>query len=70
MVFDNLEREIISLYKMITGKGLKKIPHRNKSKHKHFETYYTKETKALVESVYSEDLKLYQKVLFDSPCYY
>tara|TARA_B100001564_G_scaffold131398_1_gene110044 strand:+ start:4224 stop:4811 length:588 start_codon:yes stop_codon:yes gene_type:complete len=69
MVFDDLEREIISLYKMITGKDLKKIPHRNKSKHKYFETYYTKKTKALVESVYSEDLKLYQKALFDAACY-
>lgn len=60
MVFDNLEREIISLYKMIIGKDLETIPHRNKGKHQHFETYYTEKTKAIVESIYSEDVKLYQ----------
>ena len=60
MLFDNLEKEVISLYKMITGKDLETIPHRNKGKHKHFETYYTEKTKAIVESIYSEDVKLYQ----------
>lgn len=63
MLFDNLEKEVISLCKMITGINLEKIPHYNKSKHQHFETYYTKNTKAIVESIYSEDVKLYQYML-------
>lgn len=63
MIFDNLEKEVISLYKMITGINLETIPHRNKSKHQHFEAYYTEKTRKIVENIYSEDVELYQKVL-------
>lgn len=63
ITFDNLERDTISLYKMITGRDLETIPHENKSKHQHFEAYYTEKTRKIVENIYSEDVELYQKVL-------
>ena len=63
IAFDNLEKELISLYKMIIGKEPLKIPHHNSSKHKHFETYYTENTRKIVENIYREDVELYQKVL-------
>ena len=36
-----------------------RFPHRNKSKHSHYSSYYTEETKKIIAKVYETDFKLF-----------
>jgi hypothetical protein len=48
---------------MIHGQELIEVPVINKSKHEHFEEYYTEETKNIVANLYKEDITLYKEIL-------
>lgn len=60
ILFENLEVETKYMYKTFTGKDLEELPIINASKHDHYETYYTKETKKMASEVYQRDTQLYE----------
>ena len=62
-IIENLENETRKLYSIIHDQDLIEVPVINKSKHEHFEEYYTEETKNIVANLYKEDITLYKEIL-------
>ena len=61
-LFENLEEETRKLYSIIHNQDLIEVPIINKSKHQHFEEYYTEETKNIAANLYEEDIALYKEI--------
>ena len=61
-LFENLEEETRKLYAIIYDQDLLEVPVINKSKHQHFEEYYTEETKNIVANLYKDDITLYKEI--------
>jgi len=57
MFFENLAEDIKIISKKL--KIQSKLLHINKSSHKNYKNYYDEESKSIVSSVYSEDIKLF-----------
>lgn len=53
--FENLQEDFDSFCEKI-GVPKSKLPHRNKSNHEHYSSYYDKETRDIIETKYKKDL--------------
>ena len=53
--FENLQKDFDKACEM-TGITKRKLPHKFKTKHKHYSAYYTPESKRMVEEKYYEDI--------------
>lgn len=56
--FENIRDDLQKLDKIINLKPTF-VPHQNKSEHKHYEEYYTPETKKIIYNYYEKDFKLF-----------
>ena len=56
--FENIQEEFKQMVEDIGLQGVSKnLPHKNKTNHKHYSSYYTKETIDLIEQIFIEDIK-------------
>jgi chondroitin 4-sulfotransferase 11 len=53
---ENINKDFNHISKIIKIKG--NLPHKNKTVHKHYKTYYNDKTKAVIEDVFKDDIKL------------
>jgi hypothetical protein len=56
--FEHLDRDFSLALSMAGGPGAR-LPHRNRSAHEHFTSYYTPTTVELVRRLYSQDVSLF-----------
>lgn len=61
-LFENLREETQWLYGEVFGQDIQEVPTINQSKHKHFEEYYSRDTKNIVEKLYHDDIVLYEEL--------
>ena len=62
-LYDNLEKETREMYKIFHNKELEgNIPIILKSNHNVFNLYYDKKTRKMTESIYEEDICLYETI--------
>lgn len=57
--FENLQLDCSKWFKSV-GLPDYKLPHVNRSKHKQYKTYYTKETIEIIRRIYSKDIELFK----------
>lgn len=55
--FENLETDINKLAKILDIDIVEKIPQRNRSHRKNYESYYCKESKQIIEDLYAKDFQ-------------
>jgi hypothetical protein len=56
--FENIQRDIFNLTSKV-GIQMPELPHLNKSKHLHYETYYDNETREIIGEVYKKDIDFF-----------
>ena len=61
-LFENLREEAQWLYREVFDQDIQELPIVNQSKHKHFEEYYSRDTKNIVEKLYHDDIVLYEEL--------
>ncbi len=56
--FENLAEDFLKVCRFL-GHSFN-LPHINKTEHKHYKTYYTKETRKIISEVFREDIRLFK----------
>lgn len=57
--FENLHNDVGKILKRISGPQDKKLPHEQKTLHKHYSTYYDRESRDLIEKRYNTDISTF-----------
>jgi len=59
--FENLQHDAMQLFEILKIKNIK-LPRVNPSDHKHYHQYYNQATKDIVDTIYIEDIRLFNYV--------